>query len=198
MSGKDGEILPPTVRQPQSLRLSTVKPPYVGGLLSKWQYHFQTLTVRKQEELFDALVDLSAAQQRAVKAKLALEITLVSLEFLEDYKEAERERIRAELKINSDKLLSDLLKSGVDLNDVMAAARKSMNPPPPPEKKERRDPMLDRMEATLRGGKYAKQAEAMIDDLIKERGGEDKLTEEDQERIRNLWRLAAQGDEGQG
>lgn len=197
MNSRDGEILPPNFQQSPGYRLSNVRPPNVGGLFAKWHYHFQTLTVQKQSELFDALVDLSGAQQRAIRAKLALEISLVSLEFLEEYKEAERQRIRAELKINSDKLLSDLLKSGVNLYDVMETAKKSMNPPPPPEKKERRDPMLDRMEATLRGGKYAKQAEAMVEALIRERGGEENLTDEDKERIRNLWRLAAQGDEGQ-
>lgn len=195
MSDKDGEILPPISQQSKTVQMTTVRPPYVGGMLAKWQYHFQTLTVRKQTELFDALVDLSGAQQRAVKAKINLEITLVSLEFLEEYKEAERQRIRAELKINSDKLLADLLKSGVDLNEVMEIAKRSMNPH---EKKERRDPMLDRMEATLRGGKYAKQAEALVQSLIQERGGEGNLTDEDNERIRNLWRLAAQGDEGKG
>ena len=201
MSGRDGEIIPPTVQSRQRLQMTNVLPPEVGGLLTKWHYHFQRQTVQKQTELFDALEDLSNAQQRAIKAKLSLEVSLVSLEFLEEYKEAERMRIRSELKLKADAILAELINSGVNVHMVIQAAKSKIEPPPPapppPERKDRPDPNLASLAATLRGGgKYAQQVEALVKQLIKERGGEDKLTDEDRQRMKSAYKQAANLDEG--
>jgi hypothetical protein len=206
MNEKFGEIIPPARSSRTSLEHSNIRPPQVGGLVSKWLYHFQAQTLQKQEELYYALIGLIEAQERAIKAKMSLERTAVSLEFLDEFRQLEREKIRADMeweratiRIKNDHMLAALAKSDADLYTAREQAEKIMNPPPPPPPPDRTpkpDPVKERIRTTLHGGQYAEHAEQQIQELIKQRGGEDKLTEEDRDRIRNTRLHAARADQG--
>lgn len=204
MREKFGEILPPASNAGQQLEVSQIRPPQVGGLLSKWLYHFQAQTVRKQQELFHSLVGLMAAQEEAIRAKVSLERTVVSLEFLDDYRQLEREKIRAEiewerarLRIKDDEILAELATSAANLHKAREIAEKVMNAAPP-EKTVRTDPVSEQIRSSLHGGKYTREAEADIEQFIKDKGGEGNLTEEDRERIRNTRLRATKADLGKG
>lgn len=201
MNAKDGEIFPPTVQSRREPQLASVSAPELGGLLTKWHYHFQKQTADKQTALFNALESLFESQQRAIKANVSLEISLVRLEFLEDYKKAERERIRAELIIRSNAVASELLNSGVDLLMLIRAAKEKIDPTPttPKPSEPRKDPKAEKVKNTMNGGGYyTKMAEDLEAELIKKRGGKHNLDQEDIDRIKNAFRQAAQFDEGQG
>lgn len=63
----------------------------------------------------------------------------------------------------------------------------------------KRDHREEKIKNTMNGGGYyTKMAEDLEAELIKKRGGKDKLDKEDIDRIKNAYRQAAQFDEGQG
>ena len=185
------------MRQPRNeQQLVNVSPPNLGGLLTKWHYHFQTQTAHKQTELFNALEVLYDAKQRALKASIALEISLVSLEFLEEFKEFERERIRAELVVRRNAIASELINSGVDLKILIRTAKEKIDPSPPlpkPEPKERPDPISVAIEnAIAGGGKYTKDIKAAKERYIREKGR--ALSEEEEDRFRNAEQIATEAE----
>lgn len=201
MNSKDGEILPPVVQSRRQPQLANVVAPELGGLLTKWHYHFQAQTAQKQNELFNALETLFSSQQRALKANQSLELALVDLEFLEDYKELRRDEIRAEILLRRNALATELFNRGVDCTMLMRAAKEKLYPTPAPSKpsEPKADQRAEKIKNTMNGGGYyTKMAENLEAELIKKRGGISKLEEEDKDRIRNAYKQAAQFDEGQG
>ena len=200
MKGRD-DFFPPSAQSRRQPQLANVIAPELGGMLTKWHYHFQAQTAQKQDELFNALETLFKSQQRAVQANQSLELALIDLEFLEDYKELRRDEIRAEILLRRNALATELFNRGVDCTLLMRAAKEKLYPTPviskPSEPKT--DHRAEKIKNTMNGGgHYTKMAEALEAELIKTRGGKSNLEQQDIDRIKNAYKQASQFDEGQG
>lgn len=198
MTERDGEFFPPSVPSRRQPQLANVIAPELGGLLTKWHYHFQAQTAQKQNELFTALEMLFKSQQRALQANLTLELTLVDLEFLEDFKELRRDEIRAEIIIRRNALATELFNRGVDCMMLMRAAKERLSPTPSlpkPEPKERPDPISVAIDDAISGGgKYTQTVRAAKERFIREKGR--GLTEEEEDRFRNAEQVAKEAENG--
>jgi hypothetical protein len=184
-------------RRPEShYSLTTMQPPASGGPLQRFRDYWQRLNIEQRRKLFEEIANLIHAQERAAHAKVDFDKACVKLEQLDEIRELERFRVRAEISTEYNRIVTDLLQSGLTLDNLLDEIKRKASPPT--KTQERRDPNEDALRATLRGGRYEGLAEKEIEDFVRERGGEENLNDEDKERIRNTRRLAAELDQSRG
>jgi hypothetical protein len=201
---RDPDIFPPTERPVNALRTYenniNVNPfsPFIERLRRK--------TVDERNRYLGALRSYIEEKERINHAIVNYENSMVRLRNLDQIRETEAKKLRAELdRVELDAIEGlELAKSRMLLEKleleakVIAAQERVDRLKNPPQKQEKADPVKSRIDATLHGGRYAKHTEEEIQKIFKQYGGEQNVPPDVMERIRNARRHAAMGDEGQG
>jgi hypothetical protein len=139
-----------------------------------------------ETEEWKFLKQLEIDKLKLIKEEMELQL---QIDDLKDQKNSQLSKRRDELAISND--IKDL-EHQRDLKQ-----RRSDQFHNPPERKPAPDPVEEGIKRAFQGGgKYTETATAMEDELVRKRGGRDKLTEDDKERVRNAMQMAAQADFG--
>ena len=198
---KDGLV--PYHRHDQPLRPLDL--PATGGAVEYFSNYWRRLSVESKTRVFHALVALIESHEAVIDATISYERALTRLDMLEELRKAEEFRVKKELAIEAARLtneerhlLIEQMRLDLEYEEAKEALNRKRNPPQPTPQ-ETRDPHMDKLrEALYGGGIYTQAAEEMVDDLIRKRGGEDKLKPEDHDRIRNLRMEATRLEQSKG
>jgi hypothetical protein len=164
-------------------------------------------SVSERRALVKELAGLCDDLSRLNGAYTEYQRSLVGLKTLDQLLAVEERKVLATLDSQERQLLlqirNDELRLMIEQADLElkheTAQRRLDQIRNPPERKHSVDPIEESIkDAFAGGGKYTRQANALRDELIRKRGGEDKLDDEDKERIRNAFAAGAKGDHSQG
>lgn len=202
---KEIQIIPPDRFSPQP-RVN-ISGSASANPVSFFVDRFRRRSVAERRELVRELTGLLDDLDKLNDAYVGYEKSLVSLRTLDQSLAAEERRIlqtldaqerQLVLQLRNDELRLMIEQLDLELKHEMAK-RKLDQFANPPEKRTPVDPVEEAIKDAFNGGgRYKSKADAMRDDLIRRRGGEHNLTEEDHEHIRNAYRVAAEGDNSRG
>lgn len=173
--------------------------------LIKFFDKLERANVQERRLLVQEYTALGSDLEALTRAIVSHEKSLVELEFIDDILEREREDFKNKLEDEKDtrdelrqisraKRRREVAEETLKLEMEQKKLYQFRNPS---EQKAKQDPKAEAIKNALAGGGYYRQiVKAAEEALIKQRGGADKLTEVDQERIQNARLAATLADEG--